>query len=246
MPGLREGLIPLLLTLAFASATFFSTMGGGIAAIRWPARLELLMAVAGGVVLGAAVFDLVPEAVEHAEEAGVGEWLPYAMIVVGYFTFRVLEHRLHQHDHSHGPGRMGVAGAAGFTVHSFFDGLAIGLGFALDDATGIVVALAVIGHDFSDGLNTVSYLIAHGHERARQWRWLIACALAPITGAVVGALLPVPDEVFPIALGFFSGVFVYAATSNLLPRAFKGSPWVVAPLVAAGALLMYGIAHAAH
>ena len=236
----------MLLTLAFAGVTFVSTMGGGIAAIRWPARLELLMALAAGVVLGAAVFDLVPEAVEHAGEAGVAGWLPYAMVVVGYFTFRVLEHRLHRHDHSHGPGRMGVAGAAGFTVHSFFDGLAIGLGFALDQATGIVVALAVIGHDFSDGLNTVSYLIAHGHDRARQWRWLFACALAPITGALVGSLVPVPDEVFPIALGFFSGVFAYAATSNLLPRAWKGNRVVAVALIVLGAALMYGIAHAAH
>ena len=50
----------MLLTLAFAGVTFMTTMGGGIAAIRWPARLELLMALAGGVVLGAAAFDLLP------------------------------------------------------------------------------------------------------------------------------------------------------------------------------------------
>jgi zinc transporter ZupT len=231
----------MLLTLAFAGATFFSTMTGGIAAIRWPARLELLMAVAGGVVLGAAFFDLLPEAVAHAEESGVATWLPYVIAVAGYFAFRVLEQRLHQRDHSHGPNRMGVAGAAGFTVHSFFDGLAIGLGFHLDQGVGVVVALAVIGHDFSDGLNTVSYLIAHGHERARQWRWLVACATAPILGALVGGLVPVPDEVFPIALGFFSGVFVYAATSNLLPRALKASAVVAVPLALAGAGLMFGI-----
>ena len=222
----------MLLTLVFAGATFFSTMSGGIAAIRWPARLELLMALAGGVVLGAAIFDLIPEAVEHAEEAGLATWSPYAMAVAAYFGFRLLEDRLHRHDHSHGPGRMGVAGAAGFTVHSFFDGLAIGLGFHIDEGVGIVVALAVIGHDFSDGLNTVSYLIAHGHDRARQWRWLIACAAAPLAGALVGGLVPVPDEVFPLALGFFSGVFVYAASTNLLPRARRArsrrssrSPW---------------------
>ena len=231
----------VLLTLVFASATFFSTMGGGIAAIRWPARLELLMAVAGGVVLGAAVFDLIPEAVEHATESGVATWLPYAMAVVGYFTFRVLEHRLHQKDHSHGPERMGVAGAAGFTVHSFFDGLAIGLGFHLSDGVGVIVALAVIGHDFSDGLNTVSYLIAHGHDRARQWRWLVACALAPLFGAVVGGLVPVPDEVFPVALGFFSGVFVYAASANLLPRALKASRAAAIPLAVLGAAVMFGV-----
>jgi ZIP family zinc transporter len=231
----------VLLTLVFASATFFSTMGGGIAAIRWPARLELLMAVAGGVVLGAAVFDLLPEGVEHANESGVARWVPYAMAVIGYFTFRVMERRLHRHDHSHGPDRMGVAGAAGFTVHSFFDGLAIGLGFHLSDGVGVIVALAVIGHDFSDGLNTVSYLIAHGHDRARQRRWLVACAVAPLVGAVVGGLVAVPDEVFPIALGFFSGVFVYAASSNLLPRALRASVAATVPLALLGAGAMFAI-----
>jgi ZIP family zinc transporter len=231
----------VLLTLAFAGATFVTTMGGGIAALRWPARLELLMAVAGGVVLGAAVFDLLPEAVDAAAESGVADLAPYACAIAGYFAFRVLERRLHRHDHSHGPGRMGVAGAAGFTVHSFFDGLAIGLGVHFNDATGIIVALAVIGHDFSDGLNTVSYLIAHGHGRKRQWRWLVADALAPILGALVAALLPVPDEVFPIALGFFAGVFVYAATANLLPRALKASTALVVPLAVAGCAVMFGI-----
>jgi ZIP family zinc transporter len=163
------------------------------------------------------------------------------MAVLGYFTFRVLERRLHQHDHSHGPGRMGTAGAAGFTIHSFFDGLAIGLGFHLSNGVGVIVALAVIGHDFSDGLNTVSYLIAHGHDRARQWRWLFADALSPLAGATFAALLPVPDQVFPIALGFFAGVFVYAATVNLLPRALKVTPAVVVPLAVAGASVMFGI-----
>jgi ZIP family zinc transporter len=231
----------VLLTALFASATFVSTMVGGTAAIRWPARTELLMALAGGVVVGAAVFDLLPEAVDNAGAAGVPELLPYGMAVAGYFVFRELERRLHRHDHSHGPGRMGTAGAAGFTVHSFFDGLAIGLGFAFSDATGIIVALAVIGHDFSDGLNTVSYLIAHGHGRDRQWRWLVADALSPVAGALTAALLPIPDAVFPVALGFFAGVFVYAATANLLPRAMKASPATVAPLALGGALLMFGI-----
>jgi ZIP family zinc transporter len=227
--------------MAFAAITFFSTMAGGVAAIRWPRNVGLLFALAGGVVLGAAVFDLMPEALEHAGASGVAGFVPYLVAVAGFLTFFVLERRLHRHDHSHGPGRMGTAGAAGFTIHSFFDGLAIGLGFHLSDSVGIIVALAVIGHDFSDGLNTVSYLIAHGHDRARQWRWLVADALSPLCGAAVGALLPVPDAVFPVALGFFSGVFVYAATANLLPRALKATPALVIPLSMAGASLMFGI-----
>jgi ZIP family zinc transporter len=235
----------VLLTMLFAGATFFSTMGGGTAAIRWHGRLELLLAVAGGVVIGAAVFDLLPEAVDHASASGVPRALPFVMAILGYGTFRILERRLHHQDHAHGPGRMGTAGAAGFTIHSFFDGLAIGLGFHLNDGVGVIVALAVIGHDFSDGLNTVSYLIAHGHGRVRQWRWLVADALAPVLGAAVAALVPVPDEVFPVALGFFAGVFVYAASSNLLPRALKAPAIRVVPLALAGASIMFAVSRIA-
>lgn len=231
----------MLLTVVFAAATFGSTLAGGAAAIRWPARIELLMALAGGVVLGAAAFDLLPEAIEQAHQAGVPQAVPAAVALVGYLGFRVLERVLHRRDHRHEPGRMGTAGAAGFTLHSFFDGLAIGLGFQLGDGVGIIVALAVIGHDFSDGLNTVSYLVAHGHGPDRQWRWLLANAAAPPAGAATALLVPVPDAVFPVALGFFAGVFVYAATANLLPRALNAAPAAVLPLALGGAALMFGI-----
>lgn len=231
----------VLLTLVLAGVTFVTTMSGGIAAIRFPGRVELLMALAGGVVLGAVVFDLLPEAVAQADTSAVAELVPYLAALVGYFSFRILERRLHHRDHTHGPNRMGTAGAAGFTIHSFFDGVAIGLGFQLSDATGLIVALAVIGHDFSDGLNTVSYLIAHGHDRRRQWRWLLADALAPLAGAVLGVVIPVPDQVFPVAIGFFAGVFVYAATANLLPRALRAPPAQVVPLAIAGTAIMFGM-----
>lgn len=235
----------MLLTAVFAAATFGSTLIGGVAAIRWPGRVELLMALAGGVVLGAVVFDLLPEAIGQAGRSGVPQAVPYAMAVVGYLAFRVLERVLHRRDHRHEPGAMGTAGAAGFTVHSFFDGLAIGLGFQLGDGVGIIVSLAVIGHDFSDGLNTVSYLVAHGHGRVRQRRWLVADAAAPAAGAAVAVLLALPDAVFPVVIGFFAGVFVYAATANLLPRALRAPPAQVVPLALTGAAVMFGISRVA-
>jgi zinc transporter, ZIP family len=228
----------MVLALVSAAVTFGSTLAGGVAALRWPRRKEILMALAGGVVLGAALFDLLPEAVAAARDIGMQPKVPIGAVLVGYLFFHAVERYVHRdgghHDHTR-PDPAGTAGAVGFIVHSFFDGLAIGLGFRIDSGVGLLVAAAVIGHDFSDGLNTVSYLVAHRHSPARSWRFLIADALAPLGGALIGFLVPLPDEVLPIALGFFSGLFIYAATTNLLPASHGLPNRQALPVTAAGA-----------
>jgi zinc transporter, ZIP family len=237
----------MVLALISATVSFGSTLAGGIAALRWPSRKELLMALAGGVVLAAALFDLLPEAVARAGEIGMSPKVPIGAVLVGYLVFFGVERFVHRHgDHDHSlPDPAGTVGAAGFVVHSFFDGLAIGLGFRVDSALGLLVAAAVIGHDFSDGLNTVSYLVAHRHSVARSWRFLLADAAAPLVGALVVLVVPIPGAVFPVALGFFSGLFIYAATTNLLPASF-GLPLKQAlPVTASGALAMFLISLAA-
>lgn len=264
----------MIAALALSGLTFFSTMAGGLAALRWPARSEWLMALAGGVVLGAALFDLLPEAVEHADEQGWKASVPLGAVLVGYLFFTAAERYAHRHDegrdaghgHVHGrhdhthaapdpagtepaaqrPAVAGLVGAAGFVVHSFFDGLAIGLGFQIDSAVGLLVALAVIGHDFSDGLNTVSLLRAARYSTDDSRRWLRAVATAPIAGAAAGSFLPVPESVFPLILGFFSGLFLYAASVHLLPAVRRLPALGGLATVAAGSGLMLLIATLAH
>jgi zinc transporter, ZIP family len=210
-----------ILAIVAAILAFGSTMAGGAAALRFPRHVNSLMALAGGVVLAAAFFDLLPDAVQRAEHLHMNVSFPIGAVLVGYLTFLMLERVVHDHTspESDAPDPAGLAGATGFVVHSFFDGLAIGLGFRIDSTLGFLVAAAVIGHDFSDGLNTVSYLVAHRQPSARSWKFLVADALTPLGGALVGSFTPVPAQVFPVALGFFSGLFVYAAATNLLPRA---------------------------
>jgi ZIP family zinc transporter len=159
---------------------------------------------------------------------------------VGFLGFYTLERFLHHHhEEGEAPDRAGLIGASGFVVHSIFDGLAIGLGFRIDNALGFLVAAAVIGHDFSDGLNTVSYMVTHRQSAGRSRVLLVADAIAPILGALFASLVPVPDAVFPVAIGFFSGLFIYAASSTLLPRAKELAPEKALPLTIGGAVVMF-------
>lgn len=218
---------------------FISTLLGGGTALRWPRHIESLMALAGGVVLAAAFFDLLPDAVQRAIDLHVPITVPIAAVLIGYLTFHTVEGFVHHHHHEEETSAAGVIGAVGFVIHSFFDGLAIGLGFRVDSGLGLLVAVAVIGHDFSDGLNTVSYLVAHRQPMSRSVKLLLADATAPLCGAVVASLLPVPGEVFPVALGFFTGLFVYAAATNLLPRA-RDLPFRQGiPITLGGAVVMF-------
>jgi ZIP family zinc transporter len=232
--------LAIWLSVAFAAVAFFSTLAGGFAALRWPGRVQALAALAGGVVLGAAFFDLLPDAIARAAEIKLSAQIPVGASLVGFLGFYTLERFLHHHhEEGEAPDRAGLIGASGFVVHSIFDGLAIGLGFRIDNALGFLVAAAVIGHDFSDGLNTVSYMVTHRQSAGRSRVLLVADAIAPILGALFASLVPVPDAVFPVAIGFFSGLFIYAASSTLLPRAKELAPEKALPLTIGGAVVMF-------
>jgi zinc transporter, ZIP family len=227
--------------LAFAAMTFFSTLAGGMTALRWPGRAQALMALAGGVVLAAAFFDLLPEAIQQASEIDMSVSVPLGLALVGYLVFHLLDRFVHRHPAGSvgEQSAAGLIGAGGFVLHSFFDGLAIGLGFQVSAGVGVIIAVAVIGHDFSDGLNTVSYMVAH-HQPARRSLWmLIADALTPLVGALTATLIPIPGSVFPLAIGFFSGLFIFAAATRLLPGTVGLDYLLSSSLTVGGAVAMF-------
>ena len=227
--------------LAFAAMTFFSTLAGGIAALRWPGRVQALMALAGGVVLAAAFFDLLPEAVQQAGEIDMPVTVPLSLALIGYLAFHLLDRFVHRHPVGAESGQSvaGLIGAGGFVLHSFFDGLAIGLGFQIGAGVGVIIAIAVIGHDFSDGLNTVSYMTAHRQPARRSLWMLIADALMPLVGALTATLAPIPDSAFPLAIGFFSGLFIFAAATRLLPQTAGLGYLLSSSLTVGGAVAMF-------
>ena len=136
---------------------------------------------------------------------------------------------------------LGVIGAAGLSVHSFLDGVAIGAGFKISATVGVLIGIGVLAHDFSDGLNTVTVVLAHGNSVGRALRWLLIDAAAPILGALAVVVVGVPRHTLPYLLAFFLGFFLYIGSSDLLPEAREhDSPWVAGAAVA-GLALVYGV-----
>lgn len=230
------------MAIIFACFTFVSTCFGGVAAIRLRDRLHLLLGFSSGAVIAVVLFDVIPEIFDLG-----GAATPVMPIVaVGFLVFFGLErvtalHRSREHAHQTGvhPEEFGIIAAAGLSVHSFLDGFAIGVGFHTNFRIGLLISLAVIAHDFSDGLNTVTVVLAHGSAVERAVRWLIVDAIAPMVGAVTALPLRMGETLLPWLLAFFAGAFLYIGASDLLPEAREHDSPVVGIATTAGMLLMF-------
>jgi ZIP family zinc transporter len=244
---------------------FFSTLAGGYAALRLRHRLHTLMAIAAGVVVATAIADLLPEAFDVVGEGGA---LQVGIAAVsGFIGFSFLEAFLHQssfehggapgHDHSDdhdhvaaasvslhdGPTRpstgiIGLLPPISLVVHSAMDGLMIGFAFQAGNEIGLIVLLAVLAHDFADGMNvfTIALDAARGTRLAIGFVFLDAAA-APV-GGFISSLVSIDDTTLGLLLATFAGVFLAIGAGHLLPesqhRDPRRGPLMVA-LAAAGA-----------
>ncbi|WBO21031.1 ZIP family metal transporter [Sphingomonas abietis] len=222
----------LLLGIAASGATLI----GGTLALRYHRRLGVILGLAAGMVIGVALFDLLPEALAltgtRFADGSVLTMTGLALIAY-MFVDRLaggatsLSGRLRAH-----------LAPASLTLHSFIDGTGIGLAFQLSPAAGVLVATAVIAHDLADGVNAVSLALATG-DRASARRWLALNAAAPIAGVLAGSAVPVSAPILGMTLATFAGVFLYIGASQLLPRSHALRPAPSTSLASlAGALFM--------
>ena len=220
----------MLTIILISIAAFISTLLGGLFALKFRDKLHLVLGFSAGAVIAVAFFDLLPEALELGE-AFYDNSTIIGVVALGFFAYLLLDRliffRAHAHDHedaSHAHTHRGSLGAAALSTHSFLDGLAIGLAFQVSTAVGIVVAVAVLIHDFSDGINTVGYIIKSGGKDKKALRWLFVDALAPVLGASSTLLFTVPTSWLGVILALFTGFFLYIGASDLIPESHHGHP----------------------
>jgi zinc transporter ZupT len=232
---------PVLLALV----TLISTGLGGTAAIRLRDRLHLLLGFSSGAVLAVALFDILPEvfAFDHG-----ASYMP--ITALGFLAFFALErytamHRAREHPHlaeAH-EAELGAMSAAGLAFHSFLDGVAIGVGFQTSVQMGLLIAFGIIAHDFSDGLNTVTVVLAHGNSSKRAVFWLIIDMLTPVLGAASTLMFNLGPALLPPLLAFFAGSFLYIGASDLLPEAQEHDSPMVGIATFTGMLTIFLITH---
>ena len=225
--------------VALATAAVISTLGGGALALRFRDRLHYLLGFTAGVLLGVVAFDLLPEIFSLAREHGFDPAASMIALVVGFLLFHSLEKFVLVHpaqeehySHHHHPN-LGLASAAVLAAHSCMDGVAIGVGFQVSPLVGLTVAIAVIAHVFSDGLNTVAMMLRHRNSTRRALAMLAVDALAPLAGVLLTLAFAIPPFQLMVYLGFFAGFLLYIGVSDILPEAHsRAGPGVALKLIA--------------
>jgi ZIP family zinc transporter len=206
------------------------------------------MAFAAGVLVATALGDLLPEATDLI--GGGNPVLPGAAAVVGFLAFSALDAFVHRETWEHSEqadasarkrSRLNLVGPASLIIHSSLDGLAIGLAFRANAEVGLIVGLAVLAHDFADGMNVVTLSLAGGSRVGPARVFLLLDALAPPIGAAIGTFTQLEGAILGFLLAGFSGVFLAIGAGHLLPEAQHlrpgASPLLIA-LAAVGATLV--------
>lgn len=231
--------------ILIAIAAFVSTCIGGLIALRFKDKLHLILGFSAGAVIAVAFFEILPEAIELGSttyDAGVIT----SLVGLGFLVYLVLDRLIILHSHTEENGdrsaQRGSLGAGSLSFHSFLDGVAIGLAFQVSATVGVVIATAVLVHDFSDGINTVNLVLKNGGTPKRALRWVATDALAPVLGVLSTLLFTLPSTTLALFLAIFGGFFLYIGAADLLPESHHRHPTTLTTVMTViGMVVLYGV-----
>lgn len=213
---------------------------------------HFLASFAAGVLLGAAFFDLLPEALHVGEEKGIDVFLWTLFGIIAFFLLERLIHWFHHHEEYHQYKKESKTTVPliiiGDTVHNFIDGVVIAATFMISVPLGIVTSLAVFAHEIPQEIGDFGLLLHKGLSRKRIILVNVLSAGSAFLGAGItyasGNLL---ESYIPIFLALTAGFFIYIAASDLIPEIHyekrKGFAFIESVLLICGVILIWLSTH---
>jgi zinc and cadmium transporter len=223
------------LTLASIIA---ATLLSGIASVAVAAFISFgalaklvprMVSLSAGVLLGAAILHLLPEAFESQADLHALSWTLLGGLV-GFFLLEkssVLRHSHHHehdgHGHHHGHDRReaGPGGSlilVGDAIHNLADGFLIAAAFLVDHRLGWLTAAAIAAHEIPQEVGDFIVLLNAGYTRRRALFYNVLSGLAAVVGGVIGYLsLDAAQQALPFVLVLAASSFIYIALADLVP-----------------------------
>jgi zinc transporter ZupT len=214
---------PVVLVFAYGLVTALATGLGAIPFlfVRHLSQRAVAQAnaVASGLMLGAS-FGLVTEG------TGFGAWQTLLGAVFGVGFILLTGRILREHDVGFGHVR-GIGGRRMLllmivmTVHSFAEGVAVGVSFGGGMALAFVIVVAIAVHNIPEGLAISAVLRPQGMSVAQCAWWSVVSSLPqPIMAVPAFLLVDAFRQVLPYGIGFAAGAMVFMVFEELLPEAY--------------------------
>ena len=208
--------------------------------------LFFLVSFAGGTLLGAAFFDMLPESIGASGAVAAMEYC-----LAGLLVAFAIEKVVHWHHHHAGSERehkkpLGMLTLVGDGVHNFFDGVAIAASFMVGVPLGITTTVAIIFHEIPQEIGDFTLLLYSGYSKMQGLAFNFISALTAVAGGLVFYFFSSAAQQFEgYALAFSAGMFIYMATADILPQLHreKGARNSVAQLalLVLGAMLIWAV-----
>jgi zinc and cadmium transporter len=223
----------------FSGLVVLAALLGGL--LPWwgklrPDRIPPLVSASAGILLSTALFHLLPEAYE------LNGWTVLLAAIVGMLSLLILEkslrgyghghghvhgedrehtHGHHQEDHAHQtPAKVSTLAAfLGLSLHSFFDGFALGSAQTLE--LQWVVFLALFVHKAPTGFSLSAILRMSQVPFKKGLVYLLVLSLFVPLGAFSFVMIPGLQTIVGVsgyALAFSAGNFLHVAIDDLLPE----------------------------
>lgn len=193
--------------------------------------LFAVVAFAAGTLLSAAFFDLIPEAIEAGDDAGISALAVMVFILIGILVFYSIERFISWHHHHHRESKEeGHREVHAFTylnligdgIHNFLDGTIIAASFLTNLPLGIATTIAIALHEIPQEISDFGLLVYGGFSKAKALAFNFISALMAVVGGVMGYLfLSQLGHLMIFLLAFAAGGFIYIATADLIPELHK-------------------------
>lgn len=190
--------------------------------------LDIMLALAAGVMLAASSFSLLVPALE---DPIIVNWYDVLTVVAlgfglgGLFVHvadRFIPHEHFQQGHEGPPSSMARVWllVLAIAIHNFPEGVAVGVAFGTNDAiTGFSVAVAIALQNIPEGLAVAAPMVREGFSRRKAALFALATGLVEPVGGLVGvSVVSFASSLLPYGLAFAAGAMVFVVGDEMIPE----------------------------
>ena len=223
----------LLTALGVGGATLFGTVLGFIFRKISHKFSDIVLSVAAGVMLCAAITGLILPSLEQGGSAPL--LITVAGIFCGAIFLNVLDKlvpHLHkmagadQEEHPESSARLNkvLLFVMAIAIHNLPEGIAAGVGFGSgDNAQALTIAAGIALQNIPEGMVIIGPMLAAGMSPKKTFLCAAATGVIEVVGTLLGYFaVSISAAVLPFALAFAGGTMLYVISDEMIPETHHG------------------------